>query len=319
MSATGPAHVSQDVAGDGDGSHGVGNQAPHDGGWRGNQRWASWDTGAAATQQSSPGLQQWAPGDWHNIWWQGQWERQSTNSWAGYYDRQFNWPGYQWQPHAGAYQQAWGSVPEQEVQQETVPRRASVQSTTVTDQHSADQYEDAKESSDAGSHSKASPKTGKDYVPEYDGKSPMRDYEMLFESATGIDPGYRAQKLTERLSGAAWTATEGIDSQELKHEQGVQRLLKYLCQELELLEHLRVFSTLTEFYREFKRTAGQEFIEYDMLFRKHLTRLEDIGAKLEGLTKASGSWRQQASQQTFVNKSFLQRAVSMTMSSCGRL
>ena len=43
MSATGPADVSQDVAGDGDGSHGARNQAPHDGGWRGNQRWASWD------------------------------------------------------------------------------------------------------------------------------------------------------------------------------------------------------------------------------------------------------------------------------------
>ena len=72
MSATGPADVSQDVAGDGDGSHGARNQAPHDGGWRGNQRWASWDTGAAATQQSAPGLQHWAPRDWHNSWWQGQ-------------------------------------------------------------------------------------------------------------------------------------------------------------------------------------------------------------------------------------------------------
>ena len=201
----------------------------------------------------------------------------------GYYDRQSNWPGYQWQPHAGAYQQTWGSEPEQELQQETGLRRASVQSTTVTDEHSADQYEDATESSDAGSHSKASPKTGKDCVPEYDGKSPMRDYERqvrLLESATGIDPRYRAQKLMEGLPGAAWTATEGIDLQELKHEQGDQRLLKYLYQELEPLEHMRVFSTLTELYREFKRTAGQEFIEYDMLFRKHLTRLEDIGAKL---------------------------------------
>ena len=84
----------------------------------------------------------------------------------------------------------------------------------------------------------------------------------LFESATGIDAGYRAQKLMERLTGPAWAATENLDLQELKHEDGVRRLLKHLYQELEPLEHLRVFSTLTEFYRGFKRLPNQEFIEY---------------------------------------------------------
>ena len=70
--------------------------------------------------------------------------------------------------------------------------------------------------------------------------------------ATGIDPRYRAQELMERFTGPAWTATEGIELQELKHEQGVKTLLKYLYQELEPLEHMRVFSTLTVCYGEFK-------------------------------------------------------------------
>ena len=212
------------------------------------------------------------------------------NNWAyGYSGRQSSWPGYSWPDGDDVQERARDAPPQQEAPDEQGRRRASFQSTTVTDDLSAEAAEDTKESSDAGSQSKVNPKTGKDHVPEYDGKAPMRDYERrvrLFESATGIDPCYRAQKLMERLSGAAWTATEGLELQDLKHEQGVQRLLKHLYQELEPLEHLRVFSTLTEFYRDFKRTAGQEFVAYDMEFRTHLKRLEDIGAKLEGLTKA---------------------------------
>ena len=69
------------------------------------------------------------------------------------------------------------------------------------------------------------------------------------------------------------------------HE-GVDRLLRHLWQELEPLEHLRIFTTLTDFYKDFRRSTGQEFIAYDMEFRKHLKRLEEIGAKIEGLTRA---------------------------------
>ena len=212
------------------------------------------------------------------------------NSWAyGYSSRQSSWPGYHWPEGDDAQERARDAQQQREAPEEPGCRRAYLQSTTMTDEFSAEATEDVKDSSDAGSQSNVSPTTGKDHVPEYDGKAPMRDYERrvrLFESATGIDPCYRAQKLMERLSGAAWTATEGLELQEPKHEQGVQRLLKHLYQELEPLEHLRVFSTLTEFYRDFKRTAGQEFVAYDMEFRTHLKRLEDIGAKLEGRTKA---------------------------------
>ncbi|CAE7260901.1 RE1 [Symbiodinium sp. KB8] len=95
-----------------------------------------------------------------------------------------------------------------------------------------------------------------------------------------------AQKLMEKLSGQAWMATESLDLADLKHPEGVQRLLAHLWQELEPLEHLRTFTTLSEFYNDFRRSSGQEFVEFDMQFRAHLKRLEEVGAKLEGLNVA---------------------------------
>ena len=141
----------------------------------------------------------------------------------------------------------------------------------------------------SNSRKKDSPKTGKDYVPEYSGTSPMREHERrvrLFEASTGLDESYRAQKLMERLSGAAWKATESLDLQDVKNPKGVERLLAHLWQELEPLEHLRIFSTLSEFCRNFRRSPGQEYITFDMEFRTHLKRLEETGAKIEGLTQA---------------------------------
>ena len=286
MSAAGQPDVAD---GAGDGVDGAGAQPPSAGQWQGYRHWTSWDPSATMNQQSQAGSQRWMPEAWHSSWWQGQWERPPVNNWGySYSDRQSSWPGYRWSDREAAPQQ-WSGGHEREVQDETGHRRASVQSTTVTDDTGPETLEEPKESSDAGSQARSNPKTGKDHVPEFDGKSAMRDYERrvrLFESATGIDPCYRAQKLMERLTGAAWTATESLDLQELQHEQGVQRLLRHLYQELEPLEHLRVLSTLSEFYRDFKRTPGQEFVAYDMEFRIHLKRLEEIGAKLEGLTKA---------------------------------
>ena len=67
-------------------------------------------------------------------------------------------------------------------------RRASAQSTTITDD-TFDPADEPKEPNDAGSGSaKNVPKTCKDHVSEYDGKSPMRDYAKrvgLVESSTG--------------------------------------------------------------------------------------------------------------------------------------
>ncbi|CAE7944443.1 Slc8a2 [Symbiodinium sp. KB8] len=103
-----------------------------------------------------------------------------------------------------------------------------------------------------------------------DAASSRREYERrvrrLFEASTAIDEFYRAQKLMERLTG-------------------VERLLSHLWQELEPLEYLRIFSTPADFYKNFRRSPGQEHIAYGMEFRTHLKRLEEIGAT-EGFTKA---------------------------------
>ena len=145
---------------------------------------------------------------------------------------------------------------------------------------------------DVGSSAKTptAPKSsGKDFIPEYDGTGPMREYQRrvkLFELSTGIDPSFRAQKLMEKLTGNAWLATESIPLESLKHPDGVARLLEHLWKELEPLEFLRTFQTLADFYKGFRRGRGQEFVAYDMEFRRHGQRLEEINAGLSGVTKA---------------------------------
>ena len=89
----------------------------------------------------------------------------------------------------------------------------------------------------------------------------------------------------ERLTGQAWLATESLPLKDLKHQDGVERL-SHLWQELEPLEFLRVFSTLAEFYKNFRREKGQEFVAYDMAFRAQLQRLDEIGGGIDGVTKA---------------------------------
>eukprot|EP00439_Symbiodinium_sp_Y106_P032011 s3274_g3.t2 len=145
---------------------------------------------------------------------------------------------------------------------------------------------------DHGSSSKetsGSKSSGKDFIPEYDWTGPMREYQRrvkLFELSTGIDPTFRAQKLMEKLTGNAWLATESIPLESLKHPHGVSRLLDHLWKELEPLEFLRTFQTLADFYKSFRRTPGQQYVSYDMDFRRHAQRLEEIGGGISGVTKA---------------------------------
>ena len=76
------------------------------------------------------------------------------------------------------------------------------------------------------------------------------------------------------------------DVKSLKHVEGVQRLLDHLWSELEPLEHLRVFTTLSEFYVKFRRSRGMEFTAYDTAFRTQCQRLKEVNAPLEGVVQA---------------------------------
>ena len=262
--------------------------------WQGREwDWAEWQW---SSQPGRSFQSAWRGSSWANAWsyaspwWTGSWERSGSSGWSrdSQGDQRSGWAGAASQSQ---HRQQHGH----DMQGESGQRRSSATSTEVSTDTADHDHEGLDEQdtrdSDLGSSStkKDLPKTGKDYVPEYSGETPMREYQTrvrLFESSTGIDASYRAQKLMERLSGQAWLATESLDLDYIKHPDGVKRLLQHLWQELEPLEYLRTFTTLSEFYKGFKRSPGMEYITYDMEFRAHLKHLEEVGAKIEGLTQA---------------------------------
>ena len=133
------------------------------------------------------------------------------------------------------------------------------------------------------------PKTGKEVIPSWDGTSPIRDYKKrvdLFLSTTAIDEEYRAGRLVEQLSGAAWRAVDTMDVSLLRHPQGVDHLLANLRSELEPVEFLQTFGVLTTFYKQFKRSRGESFIEFDNRYRVQLQKLKEVDAELNELSKA---------------------------------
>ena len=117
----------------------------------------------------------------------------------------------------------------------------------------------------------------------------MREYQRrvrLFQTSTSSDPEYQAAKLVQKLSGDAWAATECLDISSLRCENGVEKLLEHLWSELEPLQYLRTFNTLSHFYRNFKRQKGQEMTSYDTEFRAQCKRLDEIGGGISGTAKA---------------------------------
>ena len=254
---------------------------------------ATWNpTQAGAWDYSWQGWGNHWPGGWQGSVWNGYW-----GSYSGY------WSPQQWKngndswrdwhksdaPESGENEQQHGAATA--TAKDDMPRRASASTDpgeTMDETWSGYERRTSVDEDVATTGTKA-PKVGKDNIPEYDGSYTMREYQRrvrLFEISTSIDPSYRAQKLMEKLSGNAWLATESIPLESLRHPQGVERLLQHLWSELEPLEFLRIFSTLADFYKNFRRSRGQEFVAYDMAFRMHLQRLEEINAGIDGVTKA---------------------------------
>ena len=131
--------------------------------------------------------------------------------------------------------------------------------------------------------------SGKDHVPEHDGKISMREYERrvrIFQSTTTIDEEFQGGKLLERLQGDAWKAAETLQVSDIRCKEGAEILLRHLWEELEPLEYLRVFQTLSFFYDSFKRARHQEMTSYDTAFRTQCQRLSEAQAPLEGRAKA---------------------------------
>ena len=131
--------------------------------------------------------------------------------------------------------------------------------------------------------------TGKEVLPSFDGSTPLREYRRrveLFLATTGIDEEYRAGRLAEKLEGRAWLAIQTLEVSKLRSPEGVTYLLQHLQQELEPIEHLQTFTTLHHFFKVFQREKGEEFVSFDTKFRDQLQKLEEVGAKVDGLVKS---------------------------------
>ena len=131
--------------------------------------------------------------------------------------------------------------------------------------------------------------SGKEKVPEHDGTTSMREYQRrvrIWQATSTISPEFQAGRLLERLSGDAWKAAETLEVNQLKSVNGVDALLRHLWDEMEPLEYLRVFQTLSFFYDQFCRGRGQEMTQYDTAFRTQCQRLAEAQSPLEGRAKA---------------------------------
>lgn len=254
---------------------------------------------------------QWWHGGWDDSQWQSswtwrdqEWNRQQDgwqdDAWYGQQDssvvqqqhqRQWDWadPAGSWDDNAGD-----GRRMSQEYPSTGEACSASNQNvgSTLDEMPSENFDERPSASGDRSEKNEAErkPRTGKEHVPAYDGSSEsMREYTRrvkIYVATTGTDPEFRAGRLLEQLSGQAWKATETLRIEDLRCDTGVDKLLSHLWQELEPLEHLRVFSTLQAFYRSFRRHKGEEFPAFDTRFRVQLQCLEEIGAPISGITKS---------------------------------
>ena len=279
----------------GDPQGGFGQQAADlhqaDGGWWDKQSWSGdgrWQQGYGDAW-SSYGRNGWsaygyAPWQWSqsSTWGQQQWQ---STTWGGEDSE-----AQQKSESAESAKDRSGEAPDAQRANEgsDATRRQSASTTEEDPWLGAEGTGSVEEDRASSSRGVTAKTTGKDFIPEYDGSGPMREYQRrvrLFELSTGIDPSFRAQ-LMEKLTGNAWLATESIPLESLKDPHGVQRLLDHLWKELEPLEFLRTFQTLVDFYKGFRRIRGQEFAPYDMEFRRHAQRLEEVGAGITGVTRA---------------------------------
>ena len=254
-----------------------------DGDWWGTNQsssWQQWNSSSWDSRPQSWQQQSWYAGDWYSDPWY--WHR-SWDPWQ--WDRQRNY-GDATQPEQPPMEE-----PEENDQQSMAQesRRPSKETAATRASMGASEADDGLASVEGNENTARGVKTGKDYIPEFDGRSAMREYERrvrLFEANTSIHPTFRAGKLIERLTDQAWLATEMLDIKTLKTNDGVDKLLQHLWSELEPLEFLRVFQTLDDFYKGFKRTTGQQFTEYDSEFRRQCQRLDEVGAGITGVTRA---------------------------------
>ena len=110
-----------------------------------------------------------------------------------------------------------------------------------------------------------------------------RPYERVSTTCQEAEHQHRPLLYGSAADGEAdWKCLVGYGIYTL-HPDGVSRSMDHLLKELEPLEFLRMLQTLADFYKSFRRSKGQEFVAYDMEFRRHGQRLEEIGGAITGV------------------------------------
>ena len=280
-------------------------RAEEEGSFRHGNEGVAWQTTEEQNSWSGENTAQWPRDSW-NSWWNG------NDSWGSYHwdsrwdatgsegsedGRWFKTPQcWVWgrtldEGIERAVQKGWVSVDRAFcawwAQQGSASEASGEPRPAVTESNS--QYlADPDEASDAWEKGKKR-YSGKEFVPEHDGEIAMREYERrvrIWQSTSSISEEYQAGKLLERLHGEAWKAAETLEVSDIRCRGGVEVLLKHLWEELEPLEYLRVFQTLSYFYDSFHRVRGQEMTQYDTAFRVQCQRLAEAQAPLEGRAKA---------------------------------
>eukprot|EP00435_Cladocopium_sp_Y103_P012893 s3290_g3.t1 len=269
--------------------------------WSASRGWFQAQPAAAAWQQHEQHE------DWQGSWQHWNWETDQT-SWQGWGSpwQENDWHGGQWNDRENRWWQSWDSshtttwgdpwsegrwsstqtvLPETNVRSEASQRGDNEESDMPGPTNSQTEHALMSGSSTANRQ----PKTGKEIIPQFDGTTPVRDYKRrveLFLASTGIDPEFRAGRLVEQMTGVAWKTTETLDMAKLRTPDGVDYLLQHLQTELEPVEHMRVFGTLHNFFKTFRRARGEEFVSYDMAFRSQMQKLDEVGAGLQGIVKS---------------------------------
>lgn len=125
-------------------------------------------------------------------------------------------------------------------------------------------------------------------VPEFSGEEDKdgmltRGYLRKVEAwrrVSRLKPAKQALMLYNHLSGKAWRDAEELELSQLDREDGVDYFKKWIEHKYLEKEVVKVARTMSEFFKAFKKTSGQEIRDFNQQFDLHIGRLREIGCQL---------------------------------------
>ena len=125
-------------------------------------------------------------------------------------------------------------------------------------------------------------------VPEFSGEEDKdgmltRGYLRKVEAwrrVSRLKPAKQALMLYNHLTGKAWRDAEELELSLLDREDGVDYFKKWVETKYLEKEVVKVARTMSEFFKAFKKTTGQEIRDFNQQFDLHIGRLREIGCQL---------------------------------------